>query len=113
MWFACAYAVLKSIRFEKIIRCKPTRGGDTVLLTDRALRILQANESAQRMLDSCGLPCCGSLEGELERLGIEELVEGVRSGATPLADGETQVGSDQTWTVTVSPGRGACVSLIS
>ncbi|GAB4316719.1 MAG: hypothetical protein Kow0059_09360 [Candidatus Sumerlaeia bacterium] len=36
--WACMFAVLKSVRFENIVFCKPIAGGgDTLLLTDRAI----------------------------------------------------------------------------
>ena len=95
-------------RFRAIVDAMP----QGVLLTDRELRILQANRPALRMLDSCGLAGSGSLAGELERLGIATFVDRVCSGAADVAEGETRVGSNQTWSVTVSPvpGEGSGVA---
>jgi len=89
-------------RFRAIVDAMP----QGVLLTDGELRILQANRSALRMLDSSGLAGSDSLAGELDRLGIAALVESVQSGVAEVAEGETRVDSGQTWTVTVSPVPG-------
>lgn len=90
-------------RFRAIVDAMP----QGVLLTDRSLRVLQANRAAERMLGSSGLAGSSSLEGKLESLGVESLVERVRSGVAGVADGEIRVDPDRTWTVTVSalPGE--------
>jgi two-component system NtrC family sensor kinase len=97
-------------RFRAIVDAMP----QGVLLTDRRLRILQANRSGERMLQSAGLADPGSLETGLEQLGLTSLVAPVREGTVEVAEGEARVEGDRIWSVTVSavPGGGAAADAI-
>jgi len=84
-------------RFRAIVDSMP----QGVLLADSRLQILQANLPALQMLASVGVSG-GSLERQLNGLGLRTLVDRVREGAS-LAEGETHVDEDRVWSVTVSP----------
>jgi two-component system NtrC family sensor kinase len=102
-------------RFRAIVDAMP----QGVLLTDRALRILQSNRAGEAMLRAADLADPGAFTGWLARPGLATLVEQVRDGSEAVAEGETQVAGERIWSVTVSvvPGgkdaRGGLVFVLS
>jgi len=114
-----------SLHFERIVRAQEAEADrhraiveampQGVLLTDGALRILQANGAAERMLREAGVSGSEAFAGALERLGLASVVESVRERARPVAEGETRVPGDRIWSVTVSAlprGAGARDGLV-
>jgi len=85
-------------RFRSILDSMP----QAVMLTDPALRLVQANPAATRILEErSGMPA----EGPLARLGdldLEPLAERVRLDPTRTVDGEARLGEGRILTVTVS-----------
>ena len=85
-------------RFRSILDSMP----QAVMLTDPALRLVQANPAATRILEErSGMPA----EGPLARLGdldLEPLAERVRLDPTRTVEGEARLGEGRILTVTVS-----------
>jgi signal transduction histidine kinase len=73
-----------------------------VFLTDRDLRVVQGNRSAEALRESLGLPAD---DGRLERVGDVELgplAEGVAAGRVATADVEARTDDERIFDITVS-----------
>ena len=88
-------------RFRTILESMP----QAVVLADEQFRLAQANPAARRLWKRLGLSTSGGLPPFLARLGIEEPVEAVRSGARDVADVQI-THEDRVLTLTVSPLAG-------
>ncbi len=98
-------------RFRSIVDSMP----QGVVLADAHLRVLQANRAARAMVESAGLTAGGDLTPLVERLGLGEAVDLVRSGRVPLAEGEFPVDGERFWSATISPvldGHGRAEGLL-
>ena len=84
-------------RFRAMFEAMP----QGVVLTDRNLRVIQANRSAERMLADCG-GGAARFDSLLERLALMPQVQDVRGGRCNVAEGEAQPDGDRTWSLTVS-----------
>ena len=86
-------------RFRSIVDSMP----QGVLLADEALRVVQANRAARRMLTEAGAGAEVSLTELLARWELTDLVARVQERGESVVEGEVRHDADTLWSVTVSP----------
>jgi two-component system NtrC family sensor kinase len=92
-------------RFRSILESMP----QAVLMTDRSLRIVQANRSACALLEEFGVRVDDGLDGLLARLGLGEQAEQVLEHGAAISGDEIQIEQGKVFNVTITPqaGKGA------